>query len=1267
MNKKLYFSFLLIFFVLLLNTNITPLFSYSSTWHFDNASDYYISNTDAVSIPWNSNAFLDYKLFPISNSTITWAFDVVVNWTYAYISNNTKANSGQKIYIVDISNINSPTLINSIDNNSVINWITTELRWEVSLLTEWNYLYAISFTSNSFMIFDISNPMSPITLAKMTSWSSSIWTNYFAWASWIDKVWNLIYISSRYYDWLTIIDVSNPVNPIIKWSINRSSTTWWNISLDWVWWVKAKWNFAYISWRLSWSFIVVDLNKCKEKDTNCELSLVPPLPSTTAAVRWLWTVYWIEVDETWSCAYLIRSWALHIIDISNPYAPFLVKTLSSWDFTFTNSKELLIKWNNLFVSTEWSSTTGWINIFDISEPSNPIFIKKIQNNVNWAMLYWARGMDMQWNYIFVASTNSNALQILEIWYNSSSPHIIANNSFSYDKWISAIFESHWTYSRGMTKYQISNNDWITWNYFDWDSWIETSWWVEDSNTALEINNNIKSLNTFFWEWWNYTFKLFLISDWTKSVELDYVKIIWEIPEDNPLSPTDSSDYIYSDIDKFFFNWNWEIELKKHFTAIWNLVDKSNLYYSSNLVVDWNYAYLISNNSAKSKLNIIDISIPETPVIKRTISHNEILNWQTFSLNNPAIASNKQEWAILKDWDYLYIMSYNDSAFNILNVSNPEEPILLSKTSTPNNTTSWYLRYASHMQKIWDYLFVTWDYYDWVSIYDVSNPTNVLFVDTIRSSTNMNWVYNFKISWDYIFLLSPLDSWNRLVVLKKWNYWTLEYITKYSWWMWVVRDIVINWNHAFISWWTSNQIYVVDISNPDTPIITNNINKNLDTGLALNDDRMMIIDKYYLYVSSRNADTINIIDISNPLQVKMLGKIVNNNTDIRIDWPSWIYKKWKYLYATWYYSHSLQILKETYDTTFPYLKPKYPIHYLNDEYIINSFSTNFWKYNEWVISFQISKDNWQTWYYHNWSTRVQATQDVIQQTSVESRINQYIFNFNELPWWTWEFLFKAFFISDWTQITSLKNVSIWLTEIEKESSNPPTILSQFPTQNQILPWWNFNINISYKDDFWIDKSKVQISIKKWNKTSWWSDISSNFLVSSDINNNNALFNLKWLEYWRYIYSLRIYNKKWAFENISNEFYIDNPQITISTPNYSAWVNQVPDDSITIIVKTIWAPYKINIYKDSPLISNYWDIIIDWDWSSWIWYSSEVSPTWNLKNINSYPIFSSSTKKLNTNWELNVYEHKLKLWSENISETQSAWIYSTNISIKGIFSY
>jgi len=504
MSKKYIYILRIIFIFFLLDTNIV--FWSSNTWQFDNVVDYTASNVSSFNFTGSiatlvKNTFI-HKWSIINTTTYNWAYDIVVEWNYAYMTNNLR----NSVSILDISNPASPTLVTELVNN---NW-TLRLSWAAWIVKDWNYLYIASQVSDALQIINVTNPAAPTAAWQLVNATT------LNWARWIAKVWNYVYLTCDTYDALQVINVTNPAAPAITWTYRVAN---WN--LNWARDVKVVWNYAYVTSYNRDALSILDISNPASPTFITEVR-------DTTNLNWAW---WLEI--VWNYAY-VSSYlnnSVRIIDITTPTAPVALSNISWWSYSLTSPRDLLSYDNKLFITSFWNSA---VNVADITNRIAPVYVTKVLHNAANPLLNWAYWIYNVWDYFYVSGYNWDSLEVMKWSYNNTSPYLQPTISYNYwaNQSLLTFWQTLWTLNTGTITYQISKNNWTTWYYWNGSAWTTTTWWVANSSSPIVINTNLATFNALAWWTWLFTFKAFLTSNWDQIVELDSVDITWT----DPVSP-----------------------------------------------------------------------------------------------------------------------------------------------------------------------------------------------------------------------------------------------------------------------------------------------------------------------------------------------------------------------------------------------------------------------------------------------------------------------------------------------------------------------------------------------------------------------------------------------------------------------------------------------------------------------------------------------------------------------------------------------------------
>jgi hypothetical protein len=283
----------------------------------------------------------------------------------------------------------------------------------------------------------------------------------------------------------------------------------------------------------------------------------------------------------------------------------------------------------------------------------------------------------------------------------------------------------------------------------------------------------------------------------------------------------------------------------------------------------------------------------------------------------------------------------------------------------------------------------------------------------------------------------------------------------------------------------------------------------------------------------------------------------------------------------------------------------------------------------------------------WSISIWSTKNDILKLSNNTEIS--IFEWNYFKWNIWEISSYNYALTD-SEVNWINDylfIKWWIDLIA------PIITWTNFNSWILLPWWNHNIIFNYNDShtwsLWIDINSANIILEKWD---WISYNLINWFWTWTITETLATYPTNNLSFWKYKASFNISDNYW---NISNTkelvFYIDNPQMIISTGSIDIWnVNDQTNtfaQDITITVKTVWTWFNVQLKKNQTLNSST-TFIPYYDWTIWVGY--DKNKDWRLFDYND-DIIWQEIENINTDWNLNTYTYTVSMWA--IIEYQQAW--------------
>ena len=327
----------------------------------------------------------------IGNFTVGGIFQVVYDaifQEFVGIGTNTPIEKlhlkdGNFLLTFDSSNLNNLTQAGVINNTLPDDFLSNARGVYVS----GKYAYIIkgdketTYTNGGLTIIDISNPSNPIYVGSVKS-SSYLW-----FPSDVQVVGKYAYVTAFRSNSLTIIDVSNPSNPVIVgWYKNSTN-------LDGARYLKIVGKYAYVT-ASAMGLSIIDISN----------------PANPTFIKRYSTgiIVTAGVYVSSNYAYVTSSDQdkLVKINISDPLNPFWVGEYQSSTY-LDGAWGVYVSGNYAYVTAQ---TSDRLTILDVSG-NNPIFVSSYQNNT---YLDLARGIQVSGKYAYIGSPNQDYLTIFDI-------------------------------------------------------------------------------------------------------------------------------------------------------------------------------------------------------------------------------------------------------------------------------------------------------------------------------------------------------------------------------------------------------------------------------------------------------------------------------------------------------------------------------------------------------------------------------------------------------------------------------------------------------------------------------------------------------------------------------------------------------------------------------------------------------------------------------------------------------------------------------------
>lgn len=306
----------------------------------------------------------------------------------------------------------APTYAGSVSNS-------TNLSSIVSLAVSGNYAYTTAYHPGQLTVVDISNPTNPIVVGATPSNSNLIGGSNIA------VVGNYAYVVSKNRNAstssnddgngnsLTIVDISNPAAPTVVGAVRDPNRLFGSYG------VAVQGNYAYVAYQgvLSGQPQVPDTSKggftVVDISNPASPSIVGNIDNSQLKGSFFNGLYHAtSVAISGHYAYVNAFYAnrITVIDISNPASP-QVKAVVADGNHLGLVVDLAIQGNYLYAADQASGTAPQLAIFDISTPTNPVYVGSLSNG---AILNNAYRIRVSGNFAYESAKNSSAVAAIDV-------------------------------------------------------------------------------------------------------------------------------------------------------------------------------------------------------------------------------------------------------------------------------------------------------------------------------------------------------------------------------------------------------------------------------------------------------------------------------------------------------------------------------------------------------------------------------------------------------------------------------------------------------------------------------------------------------------------------------------------------------------------------------------------------------------------------------------------------------------------------------------
>ena len=445
------------------------------------------------------------------------AFAVFVKGDYAYVGG---CLIGSSLKVIDVSNKAAPSVVKTLSSG---NYSCT-----AGFANSGDNLYAVYYSSNTFVTFDISDPANTSQVGILSSASLNSPNR-------LDAFGNTAYVASAGGDAIVLVNITDPTNPTL-------STIMSNALLDQAYGVRYSGGKIFAVGRAADSLVVLDPSTIDEgsEDENVSVSDNFSVRSkfrftATTAGAWL-PVTGISADgsaiNSGASSYSLNPiWfnnTLQVIEFFGIGGTYYKQAASavSTSLNTTYITELKKVGSNATLSVYQTDGT-LVGSSVISSLTNSSIdyrwlmpYQNVATNANWNSKTSTQDVYFSFlrNYVSPEPTYDIGSEVNI--YASDNPTVQPTSAITFTS-LSGFVETS-TLNGGAIKYQISNDGGTTWYWYD-SGWTTTSTGYTEANTASDINSNISSLTVgdgeFLW-------RAYFNSDGTQLVQLDNLALTY---------------------------------------------------------------------------------------------------------------------------------------------------------------------------------------------------------------------------------------------------------------------------------------------------------------------------------------------------------------------------------------------------------------------------------------------------------------------------------------------------------------------------------------------------------------------------------------------------------------------------------------------------------------------------------------------------------------------------------------------------------------------
>jgi hypothetical protein len=240
------------------------------------------------------------------------------------------------------------------------------------------------------------------------------------------------------------------------------------------------------------------------------------------------------------------------------------------------------------------------------------------------------------------------------------------------------------------------------------------------------------------------------------------------------------------------------------------------------------------------------------------------------------------WGIFTDGNYAYVGARQVDALTMFDISDPYNPVhtdAIRGIEPPICISG-----ASGLEVAGDYAFVTGpdgdfqDRYNALSSFDISNPNNLVHIDSIIGGDAPYYLYgavDIEIQGNYAYVVSYHSD--ALTIFDISDPYDLKHVSALKGrdapnYLYGPYGIFVEGNYAYIACVSQHSLTIVDISDPANPATVGVIKGGWPDWYLISGAWDVVVEGNYAYIACAAEDSLTIVDVSDPTNPTFEGYI-----------------------------------------------------------------------------------------------------------------------------------------------------------------------------------------------------------------------------------------------------------------------------------------------------------------------------------------------------------------------------------------------------------